>query len=65
MTEPEFKVTAESVLHYAKMFDIPLAEAEAAALAAQLAGGFGGIAELWQVDVGGFEPSVTFPVERR
>ena len=64
MTDPRFAITAEGVRAWAAMFDVPLTEAERAALATQLAGGFAGIAALWQVDVTGMEPAVTFPVDR-
>lgn len=64
MVEMHFVVTAEAVRDYARMFDIPLSDDEAAALATQLAGGLAGIAALWQVDVRGAEPSVILPVDR-
>lgn len=65
MTEPQFNVTPEAVLHYAAMFSVPLAVAEATTLSAQLANGLDGIAALWQVDVTGVEPAVIFPIDRR
>lgn len=64
MTGPDFKVTPDAVLRYAGMFDIPLSDAEAVELSAQLAGGMAGIAALWQVDVSAVEPSVIFPIDR-
>jgi len=64
MIEPKFAITAESVQRYAEMFDLGLPPGEAALLAAQLAGGFSGIAALWDVDVSGVEPSVILPVDR-
>jgi hypothetical protein len=63
MTQPEFAVTAEAVRRYAEMIDIKVSAAEAATLAEQLAGGFAGLAALWTVDVTGFEPSVTLPID--
>ena len=65
MTEPRYQVTPDWVRRYAEMFDIPLGAAEVADLAAQLAAGFAGIAELWRVDVDGIEPGVILPVDRR
>ena len=65
MTEPRFQVTPDWVRRHAATFDIPLGETEVADLAAQLAGGFAGIAELWRVDVDGVEPGVILPLERR
>ena len=62
--EPKFAITEDSVRRYAAMFDISLTDADAAILAAQLAGGFAGIAALWEVDVSGTEPSVILPVDR-
>jgi hypothetical protein len=64
MTEPRFNVTPEAVRRYAEMYDVPLAAAEVDDLAAQLAGGFSAIAELWRVDVSGVEPAVILPIER-
>jgi len=64
MIEPKFVITADSVQRYAEMFDLGLPQGEAAPLAGQLAGGFGGIAALWDVDVSGAEPSVILPVDR-
>ncbi len=64
MPEPRYAVTPEAIRRYAAMHDIPLTEAEAAELATQLAGGFAGIAALWQTDVGAAEPSVILPIDR-
>ena len=49
MTEPRYDITPEAVRRYAAMFDIPLTDTEAAELSGQLAGGFAGIAALWEL----------------
>jgi Asp-tRNA(Asn)/Glu-tRNA(Gln) amidotransferase C subunit len=64
MTGPRFNVTPDAVRRYADMFDIALSDAEITEIAGQLAGGFVGIAALWQVDVSDVEPSVIFPIDR-
>ncbi len=61
---PKFKITPDLVARYAEMFDITMSEKDLIDMPGQLAGGFAGIAELWQVDVTGCEPAVTFPVDR-
>lgn len=64
MTAPRYVVTSDSVLNYAAMHDIPLAEGEATELCTQLVGGFAAMAALWAVDVGATEPSVILPIDR-
>jgi len=61
---PKFKITPDLVERYAEMFDIPMSKKELAEMPGQLAGGFAGIAELWQVDVTGCEPATILPVDR-
>jgi Asp-tRNA(Asn)/Glu-tRNA(Gln) amidotransferase C subunit len=61
---PKFKITPALVERYAEMFDIAMSEKELTEMPGQLAGGFAGIAELWQVDVTGCEPATIFPVDR-
>ena len=64
MKSPEFKITSEAIRSFASTFDVPLAPGEAERLATQLAGGFGGIVDLWKVDVADCEPLVIFDVDR-
>jgi hypothetical protein len=61
---PEFKITPELVRRYSEMFDVRMSEKDLADMAPQLAGGFAGIAELWEIDVTGCEPAVILPVDR-
>jgi hypothetical protein len=61
---PRFKITPELVERYSEMFDVPMSEKDLADMPAQLAGGFAGIAELWEVDVTGCEPAVILPIDR-
>ena len=61
---PNYNITPDLVSRYAEMFDVPMSEEDLAVLPAQLAGGFSGIAELWRVDVTGYEPATILPVER-
>lgn len=60
---PKFNVTPELVARFAEMFDIPMSKQDLAEMPAQLAGGFSGIADLWRVDVTGYEPATILPVE--
>jgi hypothetical protein len=61
---PKFRITPELVRAYAEMFDVPMSEKERAEMPGQLAGGFDGIAQLWEVNVTGYEPAVILPVDR-
>ena len=61
---PKFKITPDLVRCYAEMFDVPMSEKELAEMPAQLAGGFAGIAQLWEVDVTGCEPAAILPIDR-
>ena len=46
------------------MFDVRMSEKDLVDMAPQLAGGFAGIVELWEIDVTGCEPAVILPVDR-
>lgn len=61
---PKFRITPELVRCYAEMFEVPMSEKELAEMPAQLAGGFVGMAELWEVDVAGCEPATILPIDR-
>ncbi len=61
---PKFNVTPELVAGFAEMFDVPMSKEDLAEIPTQLAGGFSGIADLWRVDVTGYEPATILPVER-
>jgi hypothetical protein len=65
MPVPSFKVAPKAVGAYAEMFDITLTGPQIEQMAAQLAGGFAMIAQLWDVDVSDVEPSVIFPIDRK
>ncbi len=62
---PKFKITPDLVACYAELFDIAMSEKDLAEMSSQLAGGFAGIAQLWEVDVTGCEPATILPVDRR
>jgi hypothetical protein len=61
---PNFTITPDLVARYAEMFDIPMTDKELAEMPAQLAGGFAGMARLWEVDVTGCEPAAILPIDR-